>query len=63
MSFDLGMKYQKSTFPKSTVALNWKTQQQVHIIIIFIEGNATTWGQVDVIFKYVQLSAFSMHEF
>lgn len=49
MSFDLGMKYQKSTFPKSTVALNWKTQQQVHIIIIFIERNTTTWGQVDVI--------------
>lgn len=35
MSFDLGMKYQKSTVPKSIVALNWKTQQKVHIIIIF----------------------------
>lgn len=49
MSFDLGMKYQKSTVLKSIVALNWKTQQQVHIIIIFIERNTTTWGEVDVI--------------
>lgn len=51
MSFDLGhLRIRtKHTFPKSTVALNWKTQQQVHIIIIFIERNATTWGQVDVI--------------